>query len=112
VILILGRRHPPVVPVGDTFIAMPPTGRGSRGTGPGITATLTANMAQGWSNGPVGVVVAAWPTVSLVGSCGWFASPGRRSRRQRYTPCGVTSFGTAQAATTLPVAAVSIRLTA
>jgi hypothetical protein len=34
----------------------------------GIAATLTANMAQGWSHGPVGAVVAAWPTVSLVGS--------------------------------------------
>ena len=34
----------------------------------GIAATLTANMAQGWSHGPIGAVVAAWPTVSLVGS--------------------------------------------
>ena len=34
----------------------------------GIAATLTANMAQGWSHGLVGAVVAAWPTVSLVGS--------------------------------------------
>jgi hypothetical protein len=34
----------------------------------GITATLTANMAQGWSHGPAGAVVAAWPAVSLVGS--------------------------------------------
>jgi hypothetical protein len=34
----------------------------------GIAATLTANMAQGWSHGSVGAVVAAWPTVSLVGS--------------------------------------------
>jgi hypothetical protein len=34
----------------------------------GIAATLTANMAQGWSHGPIGVVVAAWPAVSLVGS--------------------------------------------
>jgi hypothetical protein len=34
----------------------------------GIAATLTANMAQGWSHGPVGAVVAAWPVVSLVGS--------------------------------------------
>ncbi len=33
-----------------------------------ITATLTANMAQGWSHGPVGAVIAAWPAVSLVGS--------------------------------------------
>jgi len=37
-------------------------------TGVGIVATLTANMAQGWSHGPVGAVVAAWPAVSLVGS--------------------------------------------
>jgi Protein of unknown function (DUF2637) len=36
--------------------------------GLGIAATLTANMAQGWSHGPIGAVVAAWPTVSLVGS--------------------------------------------
>jgi hypothetical protein len=36
--------------------------------GLGIAATLTANVAQGWSRGPVGAVVAAWPAVSLVGS--------------------------------------------
>jgi hypothetical protein len=36
--------------------------------GLGIAATFTANMAQGWSHGPVGAVVAAWPAVSLVGS--------------------------------------------
>jgi Protein of unknown function (DUF2637) len=36
--------------------------------GLGIAATLTANMAQGWSHGLVGAVVAAWPAVSLVGS--------------------------------------------
>ena len=36
--------------------------------GPGITATLTVNMAQGWSHGLVGAVVAAWSAVSLVGS--------------------------------------------
>ena len=35
----------------------------------GIIATLAANMAQGWSHGPVGAVIAAWPAVSLVGSC-------------------------------------------
>jgi hypothetical protein len=35
--------------------------------GLGIAATLTANMAQGWSHGPVGAVVAAWPAASLVG---------------------------------------------
>jgi hypothetical protein len=36
--------------------------------GLGIAATLTANMALGWSHGPVGAAVAAWPAVSLVGS--------------------------------------------
>jgi len=36
--------------------------------GLGIAATLAANMAQGWSHGPVGAVVAAWPAVSLAGS--------------------------------------------
>jgi hypothetical protein len=36
--------------------------------GLGIAATLTANMTQGWSHGPVGAVVAAWPAASLVGS--------------------------------------------
>ena len=36
--------------------------------GLGVAATLTANMTQGWSHGPVGAVVAAWPAVSLVGS--------------------------------------------
>src|SRR5271157_6262060 len=36
--------------------------------GLGIAATLTANMAQAWSHGPVGAAVAAWPAVSLVGS--------------------------------------------
>ena len=34
--------------------------------GLGIAATLTANMAQGWSHGLLGAVVAAWPAVSLV----------------------------------------------
>jgi hypothetical protein len=38
--------------------------------GLGIAATLTADMAQGWSHGAVGAVVAAWPAVSLVGSYG------------------------------------------
>lgn len=34
----------------------------------GIVATLAANVAQGWSHGPVGAVVAVWPAASLVGS--------------------------------------------
>ena len=36
--------------------------------GLGMAAALTANMAQGWSHGLVGAVVAAWPTLCLVGS--------------------------------------------
>src|SRR5690242_2757634 len=42
----------------------------------GIVATLAANMDQGWSRGPVGAVIAAWPAVSLVGSY----EPGRCRR--------------------------------
>ena len=42
--------------------------------GLGIAATLTANMAQGWSHGPAGAIVAAWPAVSLAGS--YELSPG------------------------------------
>ena len=34
----------------------------------GIVALLAVNVAQGWSHGLVGAVVAAWPAVSLVGS--------------------------------------------
>src|ERR1035441_5992919 len=34
----------------------------------GIVASLAANVAQGWSRGLVGAVVAAWPAVSLVES--------------------------------------------
>ena len=34
----------------------------------GIVASLAVNVAQGWSHGPVGAVIAAWPAVSLVGS--------------------------------------------
>ena len=47
----------------------PGTGSRSRWLlGAGIAATLTANMAQGWSHGLVGAVVAAWPAVSLGGA--------------------------------------------
>ena len=34
----------------------------------GIVATLAANVAHGWPDGPIGAAVAAWPAVSLVGS--------------------------------------------
>jgi nitrate reductase NapE component len=39
----------------------------------GILASLAVNVAQGWSHGLVGAVVAAWPAVSLVGSYGLLA---------------------------------------
>jgi hypothetical protein len=34
----------------------------------GIAASLAVNVAQGWSHGLVGAMVAAWPAVSLIGS--------------------------------------------
>ena len=51
----------------------------------GIAATLAANMAQGWSHGPVGAVIAAWPAVSLVGSyeLSGLAHPHLRGSRPR-----------------------------
>jgi hypothetical protein len=36
--------------------------------GPGIAATLAANVAHGLNHGPVGAAVAAWSAVALVGS--------------------------------------------
>jgi hypothetical protein len=36
--------------------------------GLGIMATLATNLAHGWSHGPIGATVAAWPAASLVGS--------------------------------------------
>jgi hypothetical protein len=35
--------------------------------GPGIAATLAANVAHGLGHGPVGAAVAAWPATALVG---------------------------------------------
>jgi hypothetical protein len=52
----------------------------------GIAASLAVNVAQGWSHGLVGAVVAAWPAVSLVGSyelLAWIirtAAPGEPDR--------------------------------
>ncbi len=53
--------------------------------GVGIVATLTANMAQGWSHGPVGAVVAALPAASLAGSyeLSGLAHPHLRGGRPR-----------------------------
>ena len=56
VILYAARHRVPVPPLARWLLGL------------GIAATLTANMAQGWSHGPVGAVIAAWPAVSLVGS--------------------------------------------
>jgi hypothetical protein len=47
-------------------IPVPPLARWLLGLG--IAATLATNIAQGWSQGPIGMAVAAWPAVSLVGS--------------------------------------------
>jgi hypothetical protein len=61
----------------------------------GIVATLAANVAHGWPNGPVGAVVAAWPAASLVGSYElllWLirTSAAGALARERVTdqPCG------------------------
>jgi hypothetical protein len=56
VVLYAARHRAPVPSLARCLLAL------------GIAATLTANMAQGWSHGLVGAVVAAWPAVSLVGS--------------------------------------------
>ena len=62
VVLYVARHRVPVPSLARWLLAL------------GIAATLTANMAQGWSHGPLGAVVAAWPAVSLVGS--YELSPG------------------------------------
>ena len=75
-------------------VPVPPWPAGCSGLG--IAATLTANMAQGWSHGPVGAVVAAWPAAGLVGSYEllvWlirtFRGGGTPSHRQGHR-CGNT----------------------
>ena len=59
----------------------------------GILATLAANVAHGWSHGPVGAAVAAWPAASLVGSYElllWLsAGAGQRAHRGRASPPGL-----------------------
>jgi hypothetical protein len=56
VILHAARHRLPVPPLARWMLAL------------GILASLAVNVAQGWSHGLVGTVVAAWPAVSLVGS--------------------------------------------
>jgi Protein of unknown function (DUF2637) len=55
VVLYAARHRVPVPPLARWLLGL------------GIAATLTANMAQGWSHGPADATVAAWPAVSLVG---------------------------------------------
>ena len=73
VILYAARHRAPVPPLARWLLGL------------GIAATLTANMAQGWSHGPVGAVVAAWPAASLVGSYEllvWLIRTARALERQ------------------------------
>jgi hypothetical protein len=56
-VVLYAARHQLAVPaLARWFLAM------------GIVATLAANVAHGWPNGPIGAAVAAWPAASLVGS--------------------------------------------
>jgi hypothetical protein len=45
--------------------------------GLGIMATLAANLAHGWSHGPIGATVAAEPSADLSLGAGCAAGPGR-----------------------------------
>jgi hypothetical protein len=56
VILHAARHHLPVPRLARWMLAL------------GIAASLAVNVAQGWSHGIVGAIVAAWPAASLVGS--------------------------------------------
>ena len=56
VVLYAARRRVPVPSLARWLLAV------------GVAATLTVNVAQGWSHGLVGAAVAAWRAVSLVGS--------------------------------------------
>lgn len=56
VMLYAARHHLPVPRLARWMLAL------------GILASLAVNVAQGWSHGLVGAVVAAWPAVALVGS--------------------------------------------
>jgi hypothetical protein len=56
VVLYAARHRLAVPPLARWLLAM------------GIVATLAANVAHGWPNGPIGAAVAAWPAARLVGS--------------------------------------------
>jgi hypothetical protein len=56
---------------GDAGLGAPQgtrSGAGAVAARLGIAATIAANVAHGLGHGPVGVAVAAWPAVALVGS--------------------------------------------
>jgi hypothetical protein len=73
--------------------------------GLGIAATLTANMAQGWSHGLVGAVVAAWPAVSLVGPMNsWSGSSARPAQRNTARRPGTSATSRPAALQRLPPA--------
>jgi hypothetical protein len=77
--------------------------------GLGIAATLTANVAQGWSHGPVGAVVAAWPAVSLVGSYELLVWLIRTSGAlERRLPAGRPYGNTARRTATSPTPAAAL----
>ena len=61
--------------------------------GLGIAATFTANMAQGWSHGPVGAVVAAWPAACNFNVGRHFASLPNASSVQRSSVLSCSGLG-------------------
>jgi len=78
VVLYAARRRLPVPRLARCLFAL------------GIIATLAANLAHGWSQGPIGATVAAWPAAGLVGSYElllWLIRTGLRCRGQR-SSCG------------------------
>ena len=52
--------------------------------GRGVVATIGANLAHGVGHGPIGALVSAWPTLTLIGS---FELPMRliRTGRDRHS---------------------------
>jgi hypothetical protein len=75
----------------------------------GIAATLTANVAQGWSHGPAGVVIAAWPAASLVASYQLLIWLARTSKTVKRGPsAGPACTGQACRAVALAAPAASV----
>ncbi len=59
--------------------------------GLGIAATLTANMAQGWSHSPVGAMVAAWPRSASWARMSFWSGSSAHPGRQHAGPRQGTS---------------------